>query len=255
MTFHIITLFPETFAGVFSASIVKRAIDKKLIKINFVNPRDFAQDKHKSVDEKPYGGGRGMIMRVDVIVRALASISPKPYSILLSASGKKYNQSYAVKLAKLPNLAIICGHYEGVDARVEKFVDDVISIGDFVLTGGEIPAMIIVDSVTRLIPGAIHPESLESESFSKISNFTFAKQNFAKLLKISNFLEYPQYTRPEDFQDLKVPRVLLSGNHEEIEQWRKREALKRTRKYRPDLLNAKRKTTKALIPKHLALSE
>ena len=166
MIFHIITLFPEVFQGTFGSSIIKRAQEKKLVKIHFINPRDFATDKHKTVDDKPYSGGGGMIMKVDVIVKALESIpffekkqDHTPYSILLSASGKKYDQRKAQSFAKKKNIAIICGHYEGVDARVEKYVNEVISIGDFVLTGGEIATLAIIDSVTRLIPGVIHPES------------------------------------------------------------------------------------------------
>lgn len=218
MTFHIITLFPEIFDSVFSKSIIGRAIGKKLIKVSFLNPRDFATDKHKTVDDKPYGGGKGMVIRADILVKTMESIRPKPYTILLSASGKKYNQKKSQILAKKTSLAIICGHYEGIDARVEKFVDKVVSIGDFVLTGGEIAAMAIVDSVTRLIPGTIHPDSPKNESFT------------------DNLLEYPQYTRPEDFRGFKVPQVLLSGNHKDIEKWRYEAAKKRTKKYRPDLL-------------------
>lgn len=212
MTFHIITLFPEMFEGVFSQSILARAKKENLIKINFVNPRSFAKDKHKSVDDKPFGGGAGMIMKVDIIIKALESISPKPYTILLSASGKRYNQQKAQKFAREKNLAIICGRYEGIDARVEKYVDEVISIGDYVLTGGEIASMAIVDSVTRLIPGVINPKSLESESFSPVTSHQ---------LPVTSYLEYPQYTRPENFRGLKVPKVLLSGNHKMIENWRK----------------------------------
>ena len=170
MVFHIITLFPQIFESVFSESIIKRAIDKKIIKINFINPRDFAVDKHKSVDDKPYGGGKGMLMRADIMVKALESIKSNPYTILLSASGKKYNQKTAQKLKAKGEIAIICGHYEGVDTRVEKYVAEVISIGDFVMTGGEIAAMAIIDSVTRLLPEAITEGSTDSESFSKIEN-------------------------------------------------------------------------------------
>ena len=170
-----------------------------------------------------------MVARVDIIVKALESIRPKPYTILLSASGKKYTEGYASKLAKLPNLALVCGHYEGIDARVEKFADVVISIGDFVLTGGEIAAAAIVDSITRLLPGVIHPESLKYESFGSGS---LKRQLWGNL-------EYPQYTRPEIFRGLKVPQVLLSGNHKKVETWRQKETLKRTRKFRPDLLKIK----------------
>lgn len=218
MTFHILTLFPESFDSVLKSSIIKRAIDKKIIRVNFINPRNFAKNKRKTVDDKPYGGGRGMIMKVDVIVEALESLKPKPYTILLSASGRKYNQQIAKKLKTKEEIALVCGHYEGTDARVEDFVDEVISIGDFVLTGGEIPAMAIVDSTTRLLPGAITEDSLKTESFDK------------------NLLEFPQYTRPEEFRGKKVPQVLLSGDHKKITAWRQKEAEKRTRKFRPDLL-------------------
>ena len=221
MTFHILTLFAEMFEGIFSQSILKRAQDLKKIKIEIINIRDFAGDKHKTVDDKPYGGGRGMVMKVDVLVKALESIDGKPFSILLSASGEKYTQKSARILSKKSQIVLICGHYEGTDARTEKFVDKTYSIGDFILTGGEIGAMAIVDSTTRLIPKVINPESLESESFA-------AKKNL---------LEYPQYTKPEEFRGQKVPKILLSGNHREIEKWRKIQALRRTRKNRPDLLN------------------
>ena len=221
MTFYIFTLFPEMFSGVFSQSIVKKGLDLKKIKIEIVNIRDFAKDKHKTVDDRPYGGGRGMVMKADVCTEALESIKQKPYRILLSASGKKFTQKTAKFLAGKSSVVIICGHYEGTDARIEKFVDQTYSIGDFVLTGGEIAAMTIVDSVTRLIPDIIRKESLKFESFSN--------QN--------NLLEFPQYTRPEEFRGLKVPKILLSGDHDEIKKWRITQAIKRTRKFRPDLLN------------------
>ncbi len=211
MKFYIITLFPEAFDSIFASSILKRAQGTKKISVEFINPRSFAKNKYKTVDDKPYGGGAGMVIKVDTIVAALESISPKPYVILLSASGKRYNQTLAAKLARKKDLAIICGHYEGVDARVEKYVDEVISIGDYVLTGGEIAAAAIVDSVARLIPGVITPGSLETESFSK-----------------EGYIEYPQFTRPEDFRGQKVPKVLLSGNHKEIESWRQKHSKKKS---------------------------
>lgn len=220
MTIFILTLFPEIFSSVFSQSIIKRAQNKNLVKIKIINIRDFSESKHKTVDDKPYGGGRGMILRVDVIVRALESIKPKPYSILLSASGRKFNQLKAKKYSTKKSLALICGHYEGVDARVENFVDETITIGDFILTGGEIAAMAIVDSVVRLIPNVIHKQSLKSESFS---------QDFS-------LLEYPQFTRPPQFRELKVPKVLLSGNHQQISKCRKQQSQQRTKKFRKDLL-------------------
>ena len=220
MTFRILTLFPKMFEGVFSQSILKRAQDLKKLKVEIVNIRDFAGDKHKTVDDKPYGGGKGMVIKVNVLVKALENIKEKPYSILLSASGERYTQTSTRILAKKSQIALICGHYEGTDARVEKFVDKTYSIGDFVLTGGEIAAMAIVDSVTRLIPGVIHGESLEFESFSGKNKL----------------LEYPQYTKPQKFRGLKVPQILLSGNHREIEKWREAQTVKRTRRFRPDFL-------------------
>lgn len=219
MTIWILTLFPQTFDGVFNQSIIKRAREKKLLKINIINIRDFSRDKHRRVDDRPYGGGFGMVMRAEPIVRAIDSIKPKPYTILLSASGHKYSQDYAYKLSKLPNIALICGHYEGVDARVEKFADDVIAIGDFVLSGGEIAGMAIVDSVMRLIPGVIKEGSIKNESFGR-----------------RNLLEAPHYTTPQNFRGLKVPDVLLSGDHAKIEGWRHKQAAARTKKMRPDIL-------------------
>lgn len=212
MTFHLVTLFPEIFAPL-NSSIVERAQKDNVVKIKYVNPRDFTTDNYHTVDDKPYGGGAGMVMKAEPIIKALESIYGKPYTILLSASGKTYTQKTAQKLKAKSQVALICGHYEGIDARVEKFVDEVISIGDYVLTGGEIAAMAIIDSVTRLLPGAITSGSLANESFD------------------DNRLEYPQYTRPKEFRTQKVPRVLLSGNHKEIEEWRKKESEKRTRKY------------------------
>ena len=207
------------FAGPFSESIIARAQKQNKVKIKILNLRDQAKDKHKTVDDKPYGGGKGMILKVDIVVRTLEKISPKPYSILLSASGKKFNQKIARILSKKASIALICGHYEGVDARVEKFVEETLSLGDFVLSGGEIASMAIVDSIIRLIPSVIHPQSLQNESFG-----------------VNPYLEYPQFTRPANFKNLKVPKILLSGNHREIKKWRDKEALKRVYKFRPDLL-------------------
>lgn len=218
MIFHLITLFPEVFPPILNSSILKRAQKNKLVSFNYINPRDLTTDNYHTVDDKPYGGGPGMVMKVEPIAQAIESIKSKPYVILTSASGKQFNQKIAKALCKKREIAIICGHYEGVDARVEKYVDEVISVGNYVLTGGEIPALIIIDAITRLIPGAIRKTSPQDESFS------------------GNSLEYPQYTRPETFKGTKVPKVLLSGNHKEIEKWRKEQSLKRTRKYNPKLL-------------------
>ena len=215
------------FSGFFSESIIKRAIKNGLVKINLYNIRDWAKDKHKTVDDKPYGGGVGMIMRVDILDRALSSILPKQKKkktkiILLSASGKPFNQKMAQKLSKIDRLILICGHYEGIDERIITLIDEEISIGDYVLTGGELPAAVVVDTVVRLIPGVVgKEESLKEESFSK------------------NLLEYPQYTRPEVYKGIKVPKILLSGNHKKIAEWREQQALKITKKRRPDLLKEK----------------
>ncbi|KKR78303.1 MAG: tRNA (Guanine-N1)-methyltransferase [Candidatus Curtissbacteria bacterium GW2011_GWA1_40_9] len=218
MTVHILTLFPEVFEGVFSKSILKRALDKRILTINLVNIREYAKGRHKQVDDKTYGGGKGMVMMLEPIVSALNTIQPKPYTILLTASGQKFTQKKSKLYSKKKNLAIICGHYEGIDARVENFTDEVVSVGDFISTGGEIPAMLIIDSTVRLLPGVINPHSPLDESFER------------------GLLEYPQYTRPRLYKGLKVPHVLLSGNHKEINNWRKKESFKRTKKYRPELL-------------------
>lgn len=209
MKFNIITIFPEIFDSYFNESIIKRAQDKKKIKINIHNLRDYTKDKHKSVDDKPYGGGPGMVMMVEPIYKAIKKIKKgKAKVILFSPKGKTFDQKMANRYSKLDNLIMVCGRYEGVDERVKKFVDEEVSIGDYVLTGGEIPAMIVTDAVTRLIPGVIAMESLKEESFSLEKELRDAKY------------EYPQYTRPENFNNLKVPKVLLSGNHKKIKQWR-----------------------------------
>jgi len=206
MKIDILTLFPEMFTGPFSESIIKRAQEKGLVEIKIHNLRDWAVDKYKSVDDKPYGGGAGMILRIDVVDAAITKLqTPNSKIILLDATGETFNQQKAKELSKLEHLILIAGHYEGVDHRVhEHLVDEVISIGNYVLTGGELPAMVIADAVVRLIPGAIEPASLKEESHSK-----------------KGYLEYPQYTRPEEYKSWKVPEVLLSGHHAEIKKWRK----------------------------------
>lgn len=212
MQIHIVTLFPDMFKGPFDESIIKRAQDKSLVKINIHNLRKWAVDKRGSVDDKPYGGGVGMVIRPEPFFNAVADIKKGLYGktkvILLSASGTPYNQKKAQEYSKLDHLILLCGHYEGVDQRVADYlVDEEISIGNYVLTGGEIPSMVIIDSVIRLIPKVLKkPEAIINESFSK------------------NTLEYPQYTRPEDFKGYKVPQVLLSGNHKKIEEWKKEKA-------------------------------
>ena len=234
MRFDIITIFPKIFNSYFSESILKRAQKNKLINIKIHNLRDYTKDKHRTVDDTPYGGGAGMVLKIEPIWRCVQSLSskfkvPSPRLIrlgrkssksriiLFSAKGKKYTQKDARRLAKYNNLILICGRYEGVDERVAKYIaDEEISIGDYVLTGGEIPAMILVDSITRLIPGVLgNPKSLDEESFTqKIQNPKSKIQNL--------ILEYAQYTKPEKYKNWKVPPILLSGNHEKIKKWREK---------------------------------
>jgi len=222
LQFDIITIFPKAFDGVFDESIIKRAQDKKKVKICVHDLRAFTKDKHHKVDDKPFGGGPGMVMQPEPIFDAVKKIKGKRKAkvLLMTPSGKSFSQKHAHQLAKEKNVIIICGHYEGVDERVRAhLVDESISIGDYVLTGGEIPAMVIVDSVTRLIPGVVGRESsLKDESFER------------------DLLEYPHYTRPANFNGMKVPNVLLSGNHKGIKEWRLQQSILRTTKIRPDLI-------------------
>jgi len=248
LEFDIITIFPEVFKEYFSISIIKRAQKKKLIKIKFHNLRDFTTDRHKTVDDKPYGGGPGMILKADIIYKAVAAlrksqINPKSKIqnskvVLLTPVGKQFNQKIARRYSKLDHLILICGHYEGVDARVEKFVDEKVSVGPYVLTGGELGAMIIVDAVTRLVPGVIKKESLKEETFSLKSPTNYESKLITNIRNSKKFVirrrersdrEYPQYTRPAvltikdksgKIKILKVPKVLLSGNHRKIREWR-----------------------------------
>ncbi|MFH1454318.1 MAG: tRNA (guanosine(37)-N1)-methyltransferase TrmD [Armatimonadota bacterium] len=221
MRIDIITIFPEIFTPLFT-SILKRAQDKKLLSINIINLRDFTSDKHRTVDDSPYGGGAGMVMKIEPVYKAVKSIkdsSPDAKVILMCPKGKVFTQTGAVNLSKESHIIFICGHYEDIDERVRKLLVDIeISIGDYVLTGGEIPAMAVIDAVSRLLPGVIEKESLEEESFN------------------NNLLEYPHYTRPEEFEGLKVPDILKSGNHKEIQKWRRKESLIKTYKKRPDIL-------------------
>lgn len=219
MKFNVLTLFPEMFEPL-KQSIIGRAIEKNIIELNLINIRDFSKDKHKKVDDTPYGGGAGMVMRADVVYDAYKSIaSEKAKVIFLSPQGKTLNQQKVEELSKNENLILICGHYEGIDQRViDEIVDEEISVGDYVLTGGELPAMVLIDAVSRYVPGVLGEESIKEESFS------------------TGFLEYPQYTRPEIFNGRRVPEVLLSGHHENIENWRKQEAIRITKLKRPDLL-------------------
>ena len=219
MKFDVLTLFPEMFEPL-NSSIIGRAKEKNLIEINLINIRDFSKDKHKKVDDTPYGGGAGMVMMPDVVYDAYKSVEDKNAKVIyMSPQGKKLTQKKVEELAKQEHLIILCGHYEGIDQRViDKIVDEEISIGDYVLTGGEIPAMVLIDSVSRYNSGVIAEESREEESFA------------------NGLLEYPQYTRPEVFEGVKVPEVLLSGHHANIEKWRKEKALEITKFKRPDLL-------------------
>lgn len=234
MQITIITLFPEVFEPILNSSILKRAQAKGKVIFELINLRDFGEGKHKVVDDRPYGGGAGMVLRADILAKSLKSILSKLRTknyelrtILMSASGIPYKQSKAKEFSKLDHLIIVCGHYEGVDQRfIDKYVMEEVSIGDYVLTGGEIPAMVIADSIVRLIPGVLEKlEAIENESFSDSS-----------LIADHLSLEYPQYTRPDNFEGLKVPEILLSGNHGEIEKWRKLKSLEKTKKFRPDLL-------------------
>ena len=218
MKFNILTLFPEMFDSL-NYSILGRAIDKNIININTINIRDFSEDKHKKVDDTPYGGGAGMVIRADVVYNAYCSIKAPGKVIYMSPRGKKLSNSVIKDVVKEKNIIILCGHYEGIDERViEEIVDEEISIGDYVLTGGELPAMVFIDAISRYIDGVINKQSVEEESFS------------------NGLLEYPQYTRPEIFLNKKVPEVLLSGHHRNIEDWRRKESLKITFLNRPDLI-------------------
>ena len=215
MKFDIITIFPEIFSSYFNESIISRAQKKKIIEIKIHNLRDFTTDKHQTTDDTPYGGGAGMVMKVEPIYEAIKSIkseSKRPRKtriILFSAKGRRYTQADAKRLSKYDNLILICGRYEGVDERVAKYIaDEEISIGDYVLTGGEIPAMILVDSASRLLPGALgNNQSIKDESHG-----------------VKGYLEYSQYTKPEKFLEWNVPKVLLSGNHKKIEEWKKEQS-------------------------------
>lgn len=224
MKFYILTLFPDMIKDGLSHSIIKRACNEGTISIETIDIRDFSNNKHRHIDDYPYGGGAGMVMQPQPIYDAYMSIKPKLSEncpvVYMTPQGKTFNQEKAKNLSKLEDMVILCGHYEGVDERIiEEIVTDEISIGDFVLTGGELAAMTVIDAVARLIPGVLNKEeSFQEESFS------------------DNLLEYPQYTRPPEFMGRKVPAVLLSGHHHNIEKWRKEKSLERTKAKRPDLL-------------------
>lgn len=225
-TFYVLTLFPEMILDGMGTSIIGRAIEAGILKIKAINIRDFTQSKHKKVDDYPYGGGAGMVMQAQPIYDAYQSVVEelgyRPRTIYLTPQGPTFHQNMAKEMAKEENLVFLCGHYEGVDERVlEEIVTDYVSIGDYVLTGGELPAMVMMDAISRMVPGVLtNEESGETESFS------------------GHLLEYPQYSRPEEWLGKKVPEVLLSGHHKKIEEWRLEQSIERTRKVRPDMYEA-----------------
>lgn len=230
MNFYVMTLFPEMIEQGLNTSIIGRAIEKNLLSLKAINIRDYTLDKHKRVDDYPYGGGAGMLMTVEPVVRTFEAIKQeiqettgketRPRVVYVTPWGHKFHQTMAQEFAKEENLVFLCGHYEGIDERaLEEVATDFVSIGDYVLTGGELPAMVMIDAISRLIPGVLNnKDSAEYESFT------------------GNLLEHPQYTRPENYQGKKVPEVLLSGHHAKIEAWKKEQSILRTKKYRPDLL-------------------
>jgi tRNA (guanine37-N1)-methyltransferase len=231
MKIDILTIFPKMFEGPLTCSLLAKAADKKILNISCTDIRSFTKDKHNKVDDRPFGGGPGMVMKPEPVYEALKSAGvkkrnhlyknpfKKPLVIYMSPQGKTLKTGIVKKLAKYEHLVLLCGHYEGIDERIIKWVDEEISIGDYVLTGGEIPAMVLIDSVARMLPGVVQDKlSVQQDSF------------------YNGFLDYPHYTRPAEFKKMKVPEVLLSGNHSDIEKWRKEQALERTKKRRPDLL-------------------
>lgn len=218
----IITLFPEMYVGPFDTSMLKKAQDNKLVEINIHDLRNWTKDKHKTVDGRPFGGGSGMVIKVEPVYEALNKLkTTKSKVFLLSPQGKVFNQKTAQKLSQLEHIILVAGHYEGFDERIREYLTDgEISIGDYVLTGGELPSMVVTDSIVRLIPGVLEPEAVTQESFSQPTSS----------------LDYPTYTRPEDYKGWKVPDILLSGNHAKIEKWRGEMAKEKTINQRPDLL-------------------
>lgn len=219
MKITILSLFPNMFDGFLTESIIKRAIQNEKVEVKIINFRDYSVYNNKQVDDTPYGGGAGMVLMCDPIFRCLDEIrTPKSHIIILSPEGSIYNEKKAKELSKYEDIILICGHYEGFDERIKTLADEIISVGDYVLTGGEIPAMLIADSIIRLLPGAITNESLESESFNE------------------NLLDYPVYTKPAVYRDMNVPDILLSGDHKKIDDYRKSERIRLTKEKRPDLL-------------------
>ena len=219
MKITVLSLFPEMYEGFLNSSIIKRIIDKKLAEVRVVNIRDYSNDKHHHVDDTPYGGGAGMLMKVDVVHRALLDniSNDHTYAVLTSPKAKPLRQEDLERLSKLDEFIIICGHYEGIDHRIERYIDEKISIGDYVLTGGELPSMVLIDGILRLLDEGISADSLKEESFT------------------DGLLEYPQYTRPYIWNGREVPEVLRSGHHANIEKWKKEQALIRTKERRPDM--------------------
>lgn len=235
MNFHVLTLFPEMVMAGLGASITGRAMEKGLISVDAVNIRDYSTDKHRHVDDAPYGGGAGMVMQpgpvVDAYEALCARLSKRPRVIYMTPQGKVFHQGIAKELAKEEDLVFLCGHYEGIDERaLELICTDYLSVGDYVLTGGELPAMVMIDCISRLIPGV-----LSNDSSAEIESFH------------DNLLEYPQYTRPEIYEGRRVPEVLLSGHHKRIEEWRREQSIRRTRERRPDLLENASLTEKERI--------
>jgi tRNA (guanine37-N1)-methyltransferase len=235
MKIDILTIFPAMFKGPLTESLIGKATKKEILKINMIDIRSFSKDKHKKVDDKPFGGGCGMVIKPEPLYDAINSAGvrkrnnayknpyAKPYVIYMSPQGRILNDGIVKNLAKFKHLVIVCGHYEGVDERIMNYIDEEISIGDYILTGGEIPAIVLVDSVARMLPGVIKEKnSVKSDSF------------------YNGLLDYPHYTRPAIFKDYKIPEVLLSGDHKKINKWRAEEAYKRTKKRRPDLLKGRR---------------
>lgn len=223
MKISILTLFPEMFAPL-SSSILKRARENNKLEINVIDIRDYTLDKHNKCDDTPFGGGAGMVMMAQPICSAISAVDPNHTArrIFLSPKGRVFNQKVVEEYSKLDEILLLCGHYEGVDQRaIDLCIDEELSVGDYVLTGGEIPAMAVTDAVSRYVDGVINSESLKEESFS------------------SGLLEYPQYTKPQEFMGLKVPEVLLSGNHGEVDKWRQSQSMEITKKFRPDLLEKK----------------
>ena len=231
LRFDIVSIFPGMFESPFGDSIIQRAREEGLLDLRVHDLRDYSLNKHRKVDDTPFGGGVGMVMNVEPIARVVAAIKkevPETRTILLSPGGRPFDQEKAWEFSRLPSLTLICGRYEGIDERVRlHFVDEEISIGDYILTGGEIPAMVLVEAISRLVPGVLgDPESIVEESFA------------------GDLLEYPQYTRPRDYQGFKVPEILVSGDHKKIRDWQKAEALKKTARVRPDLLKKNKRQDK-----------